>query len=53
MEPKKFIDTVERLTIYSDKKEKDKLENIIIKDTFSTTKSKIIYAKKGNCGEKY
>ena len=47
IKPKKFIDTVERLTIYSDKKEKDKLENIIIKDTFSTTKSKIIYAKKG------
>ena len=47
IKPKKFIDTVERLTIYSDKKEKDKLENIIIKDKFSTTKSKIIYAKKG------
>ena len=47
IKPKKFIDTVERLTIYSDKKENDKLENIIIKDTFSTTKSKIIYAKKG------
>jgi len=47
IKPKKFIDTVERLTIYSDKKEDDKLENIIIKDKFSTTKSKIIYAKKG------
>ncbi len=47
IKPKKFIDTVERLTIYSDKKEKNKLENIIIKDSFSTTKSKIIYAKKG------
>ena len=47
IKPKKFIDTVENLTIYSDKKNKNTLENIIIKDSFSRSKSKIIYAKKG------
>ena len=47
IKPKKFIDTVEKLTIYSDKKVKNTLENIIIKDSFSKSKSKIIYAKKG------
>ena len=47
IKPKKFIDTVERLTIYSDKKDKNTLENIIIKDSFSRSKSKVIYAKKG------
>tara|TARA_B100001057_G_scaffold467782_1_gene526247 strand:+ start:1710 stop:2858 length:1149 start_codon:yes stop_codon:yes gene_type:complete len=47
IKPKKFIDTVEKLTIYADKKNEDILENIIIKDAFSSSKSKIIYAKKG------
>ena len=47
IKPKKFIDTVEKLTIYSDKKDKNALENIIIKDTFSNSKSKIIFSKKG------
>ena len=47
IKPKKFIDTVEKLTIYTDKKEENILENIIIKDAFSSSKSKIIYAKKG------
>ena len=47
VKPKKFIDTVERLTIYTEKKYQKTLENIIIKDSFSKTKSKIIYAKKG------
>ena len=47
IKPKKFIDTVEKLTIYSDKKDKNTLENIIIKDSFSRSKSKVIYAKKG------
>ena len=47
IKPKKFIDTVEKLTIYADKKEENILENIIIKDAFSNSKSKIIYAKKG------
>ena len=47
IKPKKFIDTVEKLTIYSDKKDKNTLENIIIKDTLSNSKSKIIFSKKG------
>ena len=47
IKPKKFIDTVERLTIYSDKKYQNTLENILIKDFFSKSKSKIIFAKKG------
>ena len=52
VKPKKFIDTVERLTIYSDKKYEDTLENIIIKDSFTREKSKIIFAKKGYFSEK-
>ena len=52
IKPKKFIDTVEKLTIYSDKKDKNTLENIIIKDTFSKSKSKIIFSKKGYFTEK-
>ena len=47
IKPKKFIDTVEQLTIYSDKRENETLENILIKDKFSLEKSKIIYAKEG------
>ena len=47
IKPKKFIDTVEKLTIYTDKKNENILENIIIKDSFTRSKSKIIYAKKG------
>ena len=52
VQPKKFIDTVEKLTIYSDKKYEDTLENIIIKDSYTRKKSKIIYAKKGYFSEK-
>tara|TARA_B100001027_G_scaffold215758_1_gene190433 strand:+ start:2764 stop:3900 length:1137 start_codon:yes stop_codon:yes gene_type:complete len=47
IKPKKFIDTVEQLTIYSDKRKDGILENILIKDKFSLEKSKIIYANKG------
>ena len=47
IKPKKFIDTVEKLTIYTDRKDENVLENIIIKDAFSSSKSKIIYAKQG------
>ncbi len=47
IKPKKFIDTVEKLTIYADGKVENVLENIIIKDSFSPSKSKIIYAEKG------
>ena len=52
VKPKKFIDTVEKLTIYSDKKYEDTLENIVIKDSYTRKKSKIIYAKKGYFSEK-
>ena len=51
VKPKKFIDTVERLTIYADKKYENTLENIIIKDSFSRLKSKIIFAKRGYFSE--
>ena len=48
MKPKKFMDTVEKLTIYVDKKNvKDEFENIIIKDEYNKTDSRIIYAKNG------
>ena len=52
IKPKKFIDTVEKLTIYSDKKNQNTLENILIKDSYSKSKSKIIYAKRGYFSEK-
>ena len=46
IKPKKFLDTVEKLTIYIDKKnEEDQFQNIIIKDKYNVTDSRIIYAK--------
>ena len=49
IKPKKFLDTVEKLTIYIDKKNnEDQFQNIIIKDKYNVTDSKIIYAKEGN-----
>ena len=48
VKPKKFMDTVEKLTIYIDKKnELDQYENIVIKDTYQNNDSRIIYAKTG------
>ena len=48
VKPKKFMDTVEKLTIYVDKKnESDQFENIVIKDTYNNNDSRIIYAKNG------
>ena len=48
VKPKKFMDTVEKLTIYVDKKnELDQFENIVIKDTYNINDSRIIYAKTG------
>ncbi len=44
---KKFIDTVEKLTIFVDKKENDLLKNIIIKEKISKYQSQIIVAKNG------
>ena len=48
VKPKKFMDTVEKLTIYVDKKnDLDQFKNIVIKDTYSNYDSRIIYAKTG------
>jgi len=45
---KKFIDTVENLTIFIEKKNADgKMFNILLKDKLSDGNSQIIYAKKG------
>ncbi len=42
------MDTVEKLTIYVDKKnDQDQFVNIVIKDTYNTNDSRIIYAKTG------
>ncbi len=43
---KKFIDTVEGLTIFVEKKDGNKYENIFLKDN-KNTNNKIIYAKNG------
>ena len=45
---KKFIDTVDKLTIYVEKKEKNYYEKIFLKDNKEPKKTKIIYAEKGN-----
>ena len=48
VKPKKFMDSVEKLTIYVDKKnDKEQFENIVIKDTYDNNDSRIIYAKIG------
>ena len=45
---KKFIDSVKNLTIFVEKKNKNgELQNIYLKDQMNTSKSQIIYAKKG------
>ena len=44
---KKFIDTVEDLTIFVENKDKNFLENIIIKEKISDTQSQIIVAQNG------
>ncbi len=46
---KKFIDTVEKLTIYIEKKnDQNEYENIFIKDEKNSLSTRIIYAAKGN-----
>ena len=48
IKPKKFIDTVEDLTIFTESKEEDgTLRNIILKDNLSKNSSQIIVAKNG------
>lgn len=49
LKEKKFIDTVEGLTIFIDRKNRDgTMYNIFLKDQLNKNKSQIIYAKKGN-----
>jgi len=47
IKPRKFIDTVEKLTVFIDKKENKKIENIILKDSSNSNNVQIIIAKKG------
>ena len=53
LQEKKFIDTVEKLTIFIEKKNSlTDFENIYLKDEISNNQSQIIYAKKGALNEK-
>ena len=47
IKPKKFIDTVENLTVFIDKKENREIKNIILKDSSNTNNIQIIIAKYG------
>ena len=47
IKPKKFIDTVENLTIFIDKKNEDTMEKILIKDSSIIGGSQIIISKTG------
>ena len=47
IKPKQFIDTVESLTIFIDKKENEKIESLILKDTSNVNNVQIIIARKG------
>jgi len=47
LKPRKFIDTVENLTVFIDKKQNQTIENIILKDTSNSNNVQIIIAKYG------
>tara|TARA_Y100000590_G_scaffold357316_1_gene412067 strand:+ start:468 stop:1604 length:1137 start_codon:yes stop_codon:yes gene_type:complete len=48
LQEKKFIDTVDKLTIFIDKKNSlNNFQNIFLKDEINNNQSQIIYAKKG------
>ena len=47
IKPKKFIDTVENLTVFIDKKENQKIEKIMLKDKSNSNNIQIIIAKSG------
>jgi len=47
IKPRKFIDTVEDLTVFIDKKQNQTIENIILKDTSNSNNVQIIIAKYG------
>ena len=57
IKPKKFIDTVENLTIFIDDKKNNLLNNVLIKDSNDANQSQIIISKGGEIselnGEKY
>ena len=48
IKPKKFIDTVENLTIFLDEKNNDSMKNILIKDSSIIGGSQLIISKSGN-----
>ena len=47
IKPKKFIDTVENLTVFLDKKDNQKIEKVILKDSSNINNIQIIIAQKG------
>ena len=47
IKPKQFIDTVENLTIFIDKKENEKIESLILKDSSNPNNIQLIIAKEG------
>ena len=47
IKPRKFIDTVEDLTVFIEMKKNQKIENIILKDASNSNNVQIIIAKKG------
>ncbi len=57
IKPRKFIDTVENLTVFIDKKDKNKIKKIILKDTSNTDNIQLIVSKEGEIinevGNKY
>ncbi len=57
IKPKKFIDTVENLTVFLDKKYNQKIEKVILKDSSNINNIQIIIAQKGEIvsgnGKKY
>ena len=47
IKPKQFIDTVEDLTIFIDRKENENIESLILKDSSNPNNIQLIIAKKG------
>ena len=47
IKPKQFIDTVENLTIFIDKKKQNKIESLILKDSSNPKNIQLIIAKRG------
>ena len=47
IKPRKFIDTVENLTVFLDKKDNQEIEKIVLKDASNSENTQIIIAQKG------